>query len=205
MDFCSGKSQRHASSTVNADFASKDLARFCVSISGVRRFKGRILKSASLRKPKAAFPQQNEDRVFNNPRSRLEVCVLPRIEGCVASNKSNNSEPRLSITQSRIFPAIQGYILPTNLVLLEFLLYNCKRRFKGRVLKSASLHRPKAVFPQQNEDRILNNSGPHFEVRVLPRAEGCVTSNKLKSLGPRLSSIQGHVLPSILDCFPSSI
>jgi len=104
-----------------------------VFINCMRHFKGRILKSASLRKPNVAFSQQNEERVFNNLRSRLKICILPQIEGCVASSKlkssglrrfnnsvsrpfnnsvsrpPNESEPRLSTIQSRVLLTTQSH------------------------------------------------------------------------------------------------
>ena len=81
---------------------------------------------------------------------------------------------------------------------------NCMWCFKVRILKSASLHKSKVAFPQQNENRVFNKSRPHLKVCVLPRANGCIHSSKLKSSGPRLSSIQGRVLPSIQVCVTST-
>jgi len=54
-----------------------------------------------LRKPKAMFPQQNEDRVFNNSMSRLEVRVLLQNEGYVAASKLKSSGMR-PFEQSRV-------------------------------------------------------------------------------------------------------
>ena len=82
-------------------------------------------------------------------------------------------------------PNRQRQLLPQKIQRDLRVSINYKRCFKGCVLKSASLHKPKAAFSQQNEDCILNNSGSCFKVHVLTQTEGCVSSSKLKRTGLR--------------------
>ena len=118
MYFCSGKSQRHASPTVNADFASKDPVRSSRLSKLHAILQGLHFEVASLRKSNAVFPQQSEDvsltikghiltpRLSTNRRLRSRQKIEEHEPASLDNPRLrplNNSESRLLTIQSCVF------------------------------------------------------------------------------------------------------
>ena len=70
---------------------------------------------------------------------------------------------------------------------------------------SSVIFRQSRAFPQQNEDRVFNNSRPCLKICVLPRSEGYTPPASWRTQGRISPQFRGHVLPSIQGCVPSII
>jgi len=139
------------------------------------------------------FPRQNEDHVFNNPRSHPSAnrglrCLHQVEELRVASllnpgprspinsglrpfepHPPSESELRLSTIQSRVLLTMQGRV--------------------SQQIRAASLNNSEQRLPSEPKPRLSNNSEP----RPLNNSES------------RLSTTQGHVFPTIQGRVSSTI